>query len=37
MHDRFEAPCFFLQFQAHVERLLGTKIKIVQSDCGGEY
>jgi histone deacetylase 1/2 len=37
MHDRSEAPCFFLQFQAHVERLLDTKIKIVQSDWGGEY
>jgi hypothetical protein len=37
MHDRSEAPCFFLQFQTHVERLLGTKIKIVQLDWGGEY
>jgi hypothetical protein len=27
----------FLQFQAHVERLLKTKIIIVQSDWGGEY
>ena len=27
----------YLQFQAHVERLLDTKIKCVQSDWGGEY
>jgi histone deacetylase 1/2 len=27
----------FLQFQAHVERLLKTKIISVQSDWGGEY
>ena len=37
MHDRTEAPRIFLQFQAHVERLLDTKIKWVQSDWGGEY
>ena len=37
MHDRIEAPRIFLQFQAHVERLLDTKIKWVQSDWGGEY
>jgi hypothetical protein len=35
MHDRTEAQRIFLQFQAHVERLLGTKIKCVQSDWGG--
>jgi hypothetical protein len=27
----------FLQFQAHVERLLKTKIIIVQSNWGGKY
>ena len=27
----------FYAFQAHVERLLNTKIKAVQSDWGGEY
>ena len=27
----------FYAFQAHVERLLDTKIKAVQSDWGGEY
>jgi hypothetical protein len=37
MHDRSEAPHIFLQFQTHVERLLDTKIKCVQSDWGGEY
>ena len=37
MHDRTETPCILLQFQAHVERLLDTKIKCVQSDWGGEY
>jgi hypothetical protein len=37
MHDRTEAPHLFLQFQLHVKRLLGTKIKYVQSDWGGEY
>jgi hypothetical protein len=37
MHDRFEATSVFLQFQTHVERLLGTKIKCIQSDWGGEY
>lgn len=30
-------PAFFLQFQAHVERLLDTKIKCVHYDWGGEY
>jgi hypothetical protein len=34
MHDRTEAQRIFLQFQAHVERLLDTKIKCVQSDWG---
>ena len=33
-NDVFEV---FRQFQAHVERLLGHKIKYVQSDWGGEY
>lgn len=37
LHDRSEAPQIFLQFQAHVERLLDSKIKCVQSDWGGEY
>jgi transposase InsO family protein len=37
MHDRSEASRLFRQFQTHVERLLGTKIKTVQSDWGGEY
>lgn len=37
MRDRSEAASIFLQFHAHVERLLGTKIKCVQSDWGGEY
>jgi hypothetical protein len=37
MHDRTEAPRIFLQFQTHIERLLDTKIKCVQSDWGGEY
>ena len=37
LHDRTEAPRIFLQFKAHVERLLDTKIKCVQSDWGGEY
>jgi hypothetical protein len=37
MCDRTEAHCIFLQFQAHVERLLNTKIKCAQSDWGGEY
>jgi hypothetical protein len=32
MRDHFEAAGIFLQFHAHVERLLGTKIKCVQSD-----
>uniref|UniRef100_A0A0A8Z9V3 Uncharacterized protein n=1 Tax=Arundo donax TaxID=35708 RepID=A0A0A8Z9V3_ARUDO len=27
MRDRIEAPRIFLQFPAHVERLLDTKIK----------
>jgi hypothetical protein len=37
MHGCSEAPHIFLQFQTHVECLLGTKIKCVQSDWGGEY
>lgn len=37
MHDRTEAPRIFLQFKVHVERLLDTRIKCVQSDWGGEY
>ena len=37
MHDRIEAPRILLPFQAHVEHLLDTKIKCVQSDWGGEY
>jgi transposase InsO family protein len=37
MHDRTEAHHIFLQIQSHVERLLNTKIKCVQSDWGGEY
>jgi hypothetical protein len=37
MHDRTEAPRIFLPFQSHVERLLITKIKCVQSYWGGEY
>jgi hypothetical protein len=37
MHDRSEVPRIFLQFQSHVECLLDTKIKYVQSDWGGEY
>jgi transposase InsO family protein len=37
MHDRSEVPRIFRQFQTHVERLLNTKIKCVQSDWGGEY
>jgi hypothetical protein len=37
LHNRSEVAQIFLQFQAHVERLLETKIKFVQSDWGGEY
>jgi transposase InsO family protein len=37
MHDCTEAPHIFLQFQTHIECLLNTKIKCVQSDWGGEY
>jgi hypothetical protein len=37
MHDRTDAQRIFLQFQAHVERLLDKNIKCVQSDWGGEY
>jgi hypothetical protein len=37
MHDRSEVQRIFLQFQTHVERLLDTKIKYVQSDWGEEY
>ena len=37
MHDRTEAPRILVQLQAHVERLLDTKIKCVQSDWGEEY
>jgi histone deacetylase 1/2 len=37
MHDRSEAPHIFMQFKTHVERLLDTTIKHVQSDWGGEY
>jgi hypothetical protein len=37
MVDRTEAQRIFLQFKKHVERLLDTKIRCVQSDCGGEY
>lgn len=37
MHDRTEAQCIFVEFQVHVQRLLDTKIKRVQSDWGGEY
>jgi transposase InsO family protein len=37
IHDRTEAPCIFREFQLHVERLLDSKIKCVQSDWGGEY
>jgi hypothetical protein len=37
MTDRTDAQRLFVQFQAHVERLLDTKIKCVQSDWGGEY
>ena len=37
MHDRSEAPRIFMQFKTHIERLLDTTIKRVQSDWGGEY
>jgi transposase InsO family protein len=37
MRDRTEVPRIFREFQIHVERLLDTKIKCVQSDWGGEY
>lgn len=37
MKDRTVAQHIFRLFQAHVERLLNTKIKSVQSDWGGEY
>jgi hypothetical protein len=37
MNDRTNAQHIFLHFQAHVERLLDTKIKCIQSDWGGEY
>ena len=37
MHDRTKTLRIFLQFQAHVERLLDTKIKCVESDWGGEF
>jgi hypothetical protein len=32
MHDPAEAAQIFLQFQTHVERVLDTKIKRVQSN-----
>jgi hypothetical protein len=32
MHDRSEASRLFRQFHTHIERLLGTKIKTIQSD-----
>jgi hypothetical protein len=35
MHDRSEAQHIFVQFQTHVEHLLDTKVKCVQSDWGG--
>jgi hypothetical protein len=37
MNDRTDAQRIFMLFQAHVERLLDTKIKRIQSDWGGEY
>lgn len=37
MVDRTDVQRIFLQFQAHVERLLDSKIKCIQSDWGGEY
>jgi hypothetical protein len=37
MINRTEAQRIFLQFQKHIERLLDTKIRCVQSDWGGEY
>jgi hypothetical protein len=37
MVDRTDVQHIFLTFQAHVERLLDTKIKYVQSNWGGEY
>jgi hypothetical protein len=37
MHDCTQAPHIFCEFQLHVERLLDTKIKCVQSDWGGKY
>jgi histone deacetylase 1/2 len=35
MVDRTDVQRIFVQFKNHVERLLDTKIKCVQSDWGG--
>jgi histone deacetylase 1/2 len=37
LHAKSEVEHTFLRFQKHVELLLDTKIKSVQSDWGGEY
>jgi histone deacetylase 1/2 len=37
LHRNSDVFNVFLQFQTHVERLLGHKIRHVQSDWGGEY
>lgn len=37
LKHKFEVERVFIQFKRHVECLLGTKIKQVQSDWGGEY
>ena len=37
LHAKSDVESIFLRFQKHVELLLGTKIKSVQSDWGGEY
>lgn len=37
LKNKSDVEPIFLQFQTHVERLLGKKILAVQSDWGGEY
>jgi histone deacetylase 1/2 len=37
LKNKSDVEQVFYAFQAHVERLLNTKIKAVQSDWGGEY
>lgn len=37
MQAKSEAFCAFKSFKVHVENLLGKAIKILHTDCGGEY